>query len=301
MNDVFLSYSNKDSKRIEPLIKILEGRGLSVFWDRHIEGGQRWRKEIFNALNNAKCVVVAWSKNSIASEWVIEEAEFGKRKRILVPIKIDLVEPPFGFREIQTSDLISWKNNRKSEEFNKFFSSVVDLVEDNCTNINSNFDEIRVNKNINILRKETLFFALSISSILILGYYYQENISNILTKYFKVTTPVEEKFYAGHWEGEITSDFIKYKIDLNIGKDKKQLIEISPFSRCTYNLEIQDKKSIDTSKVKFLALSEETVMEKCTQSNTLTLDKINKSKLGYFVVDNGGGASARGVLSKVVE
>jgi hypothetical protein len=50
-------------------------------------------------------VVVVWSRHSVASEWVIKEAEAAKRNKRLVPVCIDLVEPPIGFRGVQMLDL----------------------------------------------------------------------------------------------------------------------------------------------------------------------------------------------------
>ena len=46
----------------------LEARGWSVFWDRRIPWVQTWRSHIGRALENARCVVVAWSEHSINSE-----------------------------------------------------------------------------------------------------------------------------------------------------------------------------------------------------------------------------------------
>lgn len=45
-------------------------------------------------------MVVLWSARSIESEWVYEEATEGRRQGKLVPVLIDAVRPPAGFREI---------------------------------------------------------------------------------------------------------------------------------------------------------------------------------------------------------
>jgi hypothetical protein len=50
-------------------------------------------------------VVVAWSRDSIDSAWVSEEADEGKKRGILVPCLLDAVESPIGFRSIQAADL----------------------------------------------------------------------------------------------------------------------------------------------------------------------------------------------------
>jgi hypothetical protein len=74
-------------------------------------GGKTWRNVLEEALQNMRCMVVLWSANSINSEWVKEEAEEGKTQRKLVPILIESVKPPMGFRTIQAADLIGWNGN----------------------------------------------------------------------------------------------------------------------------------------------------------------------------------------------
>ena len=82
--DIFLSYAREDEARAGELAKSLEQQGFSVFWDREVPPGETWHSHIGRALVNAKCVVVAWSRHSIVSDWVIEEASKGKRRKVLV-------------------------------------------------------------------------------------------------------------------------------------------------------------------------------------------------------------------------
>ena len=70
--------------------------------------GRRWHKEIEKELHAARAVVVLWSATSRDSDFVLEEAEYGKRKEILFPAFIERVEFPYGFGRIQTADLIGW-------------------------------------------------------------------------------------------------------------------------------------------------------------------------------------------------
>ncbi len=50
-------------------------------------------------------MVVLWSTHSIQSPWVQEEAEEGLALARLVPVLIESVRPPMGFRSIQACDL----------------------------------------------------------------------------------------------------------------------------------------------------------------------------------------------------
>ena len=79
-------------------------------------------------MDAAKCVVVLWSKQSLLSEWVLEEANTGKRRGILVPAKIDPVEPPLGFGLIQAADLTEWDSDASHAEFEGFLTAISDIV-----------------------------------------------------------------------------------------------------------------------------------------------------------------------------
>jgi len=124
MADIFISYKREDRSRVEPLAKALEDQGWSVFWDRTIPAGKTWRQVIGEALETARSVIVAWSKSSVESSWVQEEADRGRERNILIPILIDNVKPPLGFGAIQAADLISWESSQSSPEFGKLISDL---------------------------------------------------------------------------------------------------------------------------------------------------------------------------------
>ena len=122
--DIFFSYAREDGARVAPVVAALEARGWSVFWDRRIPAGQTWRSHIGRALEQARCAVVAWSTHSIQSEWVIEEADDGRERGILVPAFLDPVRPPRGFRGIQAADLSGWSPERPSPAFDSFLDDL---------------------------------------------------------------------------------------------------------------------------------------------------------------------------------
>ncbi|MDJ0818282.1 MAG: toll/interleukin-1 receptor domain-containing protein [Desulfobacterales bacterium] len=109
MSDIFISYNENDRLKIKTLAKALEELGWSVWWDRSIQPGQSFDEIINEKIEEAKCMIVIWSKNSIKSEWVREEASQHKSSKSLLPVIIDNVDPPLGFRLIQTADLINWE------------------------------------------------------------------------------------------------------------------------------------------------------------------------------------------------
>lgn len=105
MTKVFLSYDRDDQTLARKIADLLEAAGHSVWWDRHIKGGAQFSEQIDHALEGAEAVVVLWSKRSIASPWVRDEAAVGRDSGRLVPVSIDKCIPPLGFRQYQTIDL----------------------------------------------------------------------------------------------------------------------------------------------------------------------------------------------------
>jgi TIR domain len=126
--DIFFSYAREDQARVVPVVAALEARGWSVFWDRRIPAGLTWRSHIGRALDQARCVVVAWSEHSITSKWVLEEADEGMEREILVPVLLDTVRPPRGFRGIQAADITAWSPERRSPAFDSFLADVGELL-----------------------------------------------------------------------------------------------------------------------------------------------------------------------------
>jgi formylglycine-generating enzyme required for sulfatase activity len=108
MSDIFICYSRTDSTVASQLVERLRAEGWSVFRDVQTHVGKRWHKEIEKELHAAKAVVVLWSARSRDSDYVLEEAQYGKLKEILFPAFIEDVEFPYGFGRIQTADLIGW-------------------------------------------------------------------------------------------------------------------------------------------------------------------------------------------------
>ncbi|MBE2295767.1 MAG: SUMF1/EgtB/PvdO family nonheme iron enzyme [Phycisphaerales bacterium] len=108
MSDIFICYSRTDSVIATRLVGRLRAEGWSVFMDVETHVGRRWHREIERELHTARAVVALWSALSRDSDFVLEEAEYGKRKDILFPAFIEAVISPYGFGRIQTADLIGW-------------------------------------------------------------------------------------------------------------------------------------------------------------------------------------------------
>jgi adenylate cyclase len=106
--DVFVSYTANDRDRVSRLVEMLQATGLTVWWDRGIDVGSTFDREIEREIDGAGCVVVVWSSASVDSEWVRNEAFEAQSRDALVPILIDDVKPPLAFRRAQTARMLEW-------------------------------------------------------------------------------------------------------------------------------------------------------------------------------------------------
>lgn len=130
MADVFVSYKAEDRRRVLPLVEALEADGLSVWWDAHVGGGDDWRDSIQRHLDEAKCVIVAWSKRSIGpnGHFVRDEATRAQRRHVYLPLRIDKVDPPLGFGETQALSLTSWSGDRSDPRYQSVLAAVRGII-----------------------------------------------------------------------------------------------------------------------------------------------------------------------------
>jgi len=128
MSDIFISYASAEPSWAAMLAQKLEGQGWSVFWDRTIPAGKKWHETIGRELDDARCVIVLWTKASIISDWVREEADDARRRGILVPILIENVQPPIGFRSIQAARLMDWDGTDATPAFRRLIADIATLI-----------------------------------------------------------------------------------------------------------------------------------------------------------------------------
>jgi TIR domain len=127
--DVFLSYSSKDREIVRKLVFTLEKLNYRVWWDRNLKPGQLWDDAIQQKLAAAKCVIVVWSSGASHSDWVRIEAQKGLDRKVLVPIRIEKVDPPNPFDKIHAGDLTDWKGEAWHDGLHQCLERVKTLVE----------------------------------------------------------------------------------------------------------------------------------------------------------------------------
>jgi hypothetical protein len=129
MSDVFISYASADRDRAKAIADALAEQGWSVWWDRTIPPGKEFDQVIEEALDAATCVVVLWSRASVASSWVKTEAAEAMRRKVLVPALIEDTRIPLEFRRLQAADLSQWQGESSHPEFEKFRQSIKENIQ----------------------------------------------------------------------------------------------------------------------------------------------------------------------------
>lgn len=122
---VFISYKTEDRREAQSVRVALRAElGCDVWWDQDLQTGGQWSQDIDAALSSAACVVVLWSKRSVHSQWVQQEAAVAKALGILAPAQIDDCVIPSPYAGIQAARLINWQGSEKDAEFAKLASRV---------------------------------------------------------------------------------------------------------------------------------------------------------------------------------
>jgi TolB-like protein/Flp pilus assembly protein TadD len=114
---LFLSYAHEDQAHAKRLAAALRRAGHTVWWDTLIEGGTRYARTIAEALAAADVIIVLWSRQSVQSDWVCDEAAHGRERHRLVPLSLDGTPAPLGFRQIQTVDVSRWNGRANAPQF----------------------------------------------------------------------------------------------------------------------------------------------------------------------------------------
>lgn len=107
MSEIFISYAREDRAFVARLAKELEAKGFTVWWDWDLVGGTNFRTRIRDAIHASRKTIVLWSGHSVASGFVIDEANEGRKLGKLIPVLIDDSQPPFGFGDLHTITLRS--------------------------------------------------------------------------------------------------------------------------------------------------------------------------------------------------
>jgi hypothetical protein len=133
MKDVFISYAREDAEVAKKLFSALTSEGFSVWWDQEIPPGKTFDEVINDHLKQSRCVLVLWSSHSISSNWVLDEAAEAQSLKKLIPVMIENVDIPMGFRRLQAAKLLGWNGRRSNNEFQLLVKSIASLLQTSDT------------------------------------------------------------------------------------------------------------------------------------------------------------------------
>jgi DNA-binding response OmpR family regulator len=126
--DLFISYSRKDLAAVKALTEFLQRHGWSVWIDQNLVAGASFDRVIEQALRDARAVIVAWSHNSVDSDWVRAEAAFAQENSKLFPVRLDDAALPLRFIHVHTLDLSNWDRGAEHQALRALSAHLTDAI-----------------------------------------------------------------------------------------------------------------------------------------------------------------------------
>ena len=115
MADIFISYARPSQRQAEMFEKALSGLGYSVWRDTaSLPIHRPYQPEIEANLKAARAVLVLWSKDAVASDWVRAEADLARGEHKLLQVTLDGGLPPMPFNQTQCADFSHWRGDTSS-------------------------------------------------------------------------------------------------------------------------------------------------------------------------------------------
>jgi tetratricopeptide (TPR) repeat protein len=111
MADVFLSYARPSVNDAMRVAECLRSAGYSVWYDESLPAHRAYSDVISEQLDAASAVLVLWSKDAAASQWVRSEANRARETGRLVQLRLDGARLPMPFDQIQCADLRRWRGD----------------------------------------------------------------------------------------------------------------------------------------------------------------------------------------------
>lgn len=128
MSDVFISYARANERSARRVADAIRSRGIEVWSDDQLPAHRAYSEIIEQRLEQAKAVVVLWSKEAAQSQWVRAEADYARNAGKLVQAQLDDQLPPMPFNQIQCASLKGWRGSEAHPGWSKLVASVGELV-----------------------------------------------------------------------------------------------------------------------------------------------------------------------------
>lgn len=124
MARIFVSYAREDQPIVSRLAEGLRLAGHTVWWDSKLEAAEDFREAIELQLADADVILVVWSQRARQSRYVLDEAEHGVRRGVLLPVRVDEAPAPLGFGVYNALDFANWGGNYKSASWRRLLGEV---------------------------------------------------------------------------------------------------------------------------------------------------------------------------------
>jgi formylglycine-generating enzyme required for sulfatase activity len=133
MSDIFISYKREEQAAARDLADALESQAWRVWWDPKLRAGERFDDVIEEALREARCVIVLWSRRSVRSRYVKDEARYALIRDKLVPVMIEDTALPFRFEGLHTPRLMGWDGALEAPAFQEILRDIRAILGDTNT------------------------------------------------------------------------------------------------------------------------------------------------------------------------
>ncbi len=127
MSEIVVSYARSTTTQAHAVAEALRALGYDVWRDDQLPAHRSYSEVIEERLDAAKAVVVVWSAEAAASQWVQSEADRAREAGKLVQLRLDDIRLPMPFDRIQCADMIAWAGDTDAPGWLKVVDSLAEL------------------------------------------------------------------------------------------------------------------------------------------------------------------------------
>ena len=205
--------------------------------DRTIPAGKTWREVIGEALKNARSVIVAWSKTSVKSSWVQEEADWGREQKILIPIFIDNVRPPLGFGAVQAADLTDWETITSHAGFLSLLKAISEIVGSPSNSRIGQTETVQEERRIDAVAPSNALVGQSINVFVQVRFPDSEYLSIKDWPFKNKPSLIEQASkstkvrFSKNFKGELSPAYLRFKVvapEFKVEGETEKMVEVSP-------------------------------------------------------------------------
>lgn len=124
LGEVFISYKQEERERMRPLADGLRALGVDVWFDERLSPDRSFAEEITERIKTCRAQLVCWSPAAITSQWVLGEADIGRRRGVLVAAMLEPCELPPPFNMLHAENLAAWSGDARHPGWRKIVEAV---------------------------------------------------------------------------------------------------------------------------------------------------------------------------------